>query len=66
MSSDRGPTRPDEAATYQLGWPRERGLRASDQDRDAVAAILQREHVDGRIDADEFQERLDACLSART
>lgn len=46
--------------------PRDRGLRASDRDREAVSSILQREHVAGRLTADEFQERLDRCLRAKT
>jgi len=46
--------------------PRERKLRAGDEERDAVADILRREHVKGRLDAVEFQERLDRCLVAKT
>src|SRR3954470_14814230 len=41
-------------------------LRASDADRERVAAALRRHHVDGRRDTDELQERLGACYSART
>src|SRR3954466_12557914 len=40
-------------------------LRASDADRERVAAALRRHHVDGRLDTDELQERLAACYSAR-
>ena len=46
--------------------PRDRSLRVGDQEREAVSEILRREHVNGRIDAVEFQERLDRCLTART
>src|SRR3954469_5357456 len=41
-------------------------LRASDADRERVAAALRRHHVDGRLDTDELQERLGACHPART
>jgi hypothetical protein len=51
---------------YEHRRPRDRGLRASDRDREAVSAILGREHVVGRITTDEFQERLDRCLHAKT
>ena len=43
-----------------------RGLRASDADRERVAEALRRHHVDGRIDTDELQERLERCYAART
>src|SRR5262245_9612778 len=46
--------------------PRDRTPRVGDQEREAVSEILRREHVNGRIDAAEFQERLDRCLTART
>lgn len=46
--------------------PRDRSLRAGDGDRDAFAAILRDQHLAGRLDSDEFQERLDACMAART
>jgi hypothetical protein len=42
------------------------GLRASDADRERVAAALRRHHVDGRIDTDELQERLERCYASRT
>jgi hypothetical protein len=46
--------------------PRDRSLRAGDGDREAFAAILREQHLDGRLDSDEFQERLDACMAAKT
>src|SRR6478735_909767 len=46
--------------------PRDRTLRVGDSERDAVAEILRRHHVEGRLDAEEFQERLDSCLAAKT
>ena len=42
------------------------GLRASDADRERVAEALRRHHLDGRLDTDELQERLEACYAART
>jgi uncharacterized protein DUF1707 len=42
------------------------GLRASDAERERVAEALRRHHVDGRIDTDELQERLERCYAART
>ena len=41
-------------------------LRASDADREATADRLRKHHTDGRIDAEEFQERLDKCFAAKT
>ncbi len=41
-------------------------LRASDADRDRVAALLQEHHAEGRLSAEEFDERLDVALHART
>jgi hypothetical protein len=41
-------------------------MRASDADRERVADELRRHHVDGRLDTDELQERLERCYAART
>ncbi len=46
--------------------PRNRGLRASDDDRETVAALLRAEHMVGRIDAVELEERMGRCLASRT
>jgi Domain of unknown function (DUF1707) len=46
--------------------PYDRSLRAGDSDREAVAEILREQHVAGRLDADELQERVDRCYSAKT
>jgi hypothetical protein len=46
--------------------PRDRSLRASDHDRDAVADVLREQHLAGRLATDEFQERLDRCYAAKT
>ena len=45
---------------------RDPNLRASDADRDASADRLRQHHTDGRLDQDEFQERLDRCFAAKT
>jgi hypothetical protein len=46
--------------------PRDRQLRVSDSEREAVGEILRQQHVDGRLNSDEFQERLERCLAAKT
>jgi hypothetical protein len=46
--------------------PRDRRLRVGDDEREAVAEILRREHVNGRLDTEEFQQRLERCLAAKT
>jgi hypothetical protein len=56
-----------EQSTYsRRSGPRDRQLRVSNDEREAVATILRREHVAGRLDNDEFDERLGRCLAART
>jgi hypothetical protein len=46
--------------------PSSPALRASDADRDRVIELLRAAVADGRLDQAEFNERLDAALSART
>jgi len=46
--------------------PYDRSLRAADSDRETVADILREQHVAGRLDSDELQERIDRCYSAKT
>lgn len=46
--------------------PSSPALRASDADRDRVIELLRAAVADGRLDAVEFDERLDATLAART
>jgi hypothetical protein len=41
-------------------------LRVGDADREAVAAALREHYAQGRLSHEEFTERLDAALSART
>jgi hypothetical protein len=42
------------------------GLRIGDAEREKTAEILRDAHAAGRLDAEEFQERLDRCLAAKT
>ncbi|HEY1365835.1 MAG TPA: DUF1707 domain-containing protein [Gaiellaceae bacterium] len=46
--------------------PRDRSLRVGDREREAAADVLRREHVNGRLDVVELQERLDRALTAKT
>jgi hypothetical protein len=46
--------------------PSSPALRASDADRDRVIELLRAALTDGRINADEFDERVEAALAART
>ena len=46
--------------------PRNRQLRVGDKERDAVGEILRRRHLEGRLDAEEFEDRLGRCLAAKT
>jgi Flp pilus assembly protein TadB len=47
-------------------YHRDPDIRASDADRDATADRLRKHHTDGRIDPEEFQERIDRCYNAKT
>jgi DUF1707 SHOCT-like domain len=52
---------------YDFGdGPRDRSLRVGDKERDSVAEILRQRHLEGRLDTDEFQARLESCLTAKT
>jgi hypothetical protein len=42
------------------------GMRASDADRDRVVDVLQAATADGRLTQEEFSQRMQAALSART
>ncbi len=41
-------------------------IRASDDDRDRTAALLREHHAAGRLDPEEFNERLDKVYAAKT
>ena len=52
---------------YDVGdGPRDRSLRVGDKERDAVSETLRQRHLEGRLDTDEFQARLERCLAAKT
>src|SRR2546421_6163485 len=46
--------------------PRDRSLRVGDKERDAVSDILRQGHLEGRLDTDELQARLERCIAAKT
>jgi hypothetical protein len=41
-------------------------IRAADADREQTAERLRKAHAEGRLDIDEFQERLERCYEAKT
>jgi len=41
-------------------------MRASDRDRDRTADLLREHHAQGRLDPDEFAQRLDKSFNAKT
>jgi Domain of unknown function (DUF1707) len=41
-------------------------IRAADADREAVADSLRKYHVEGRLTSEEFESRLEQCMSAKT
>jgi Domain of unknown function (DUF1707) len=41
-------------------------IRASDADRERTATLLREHHAEGRLTAEEFSERLDRVLAAKT
>jgi class 3 adenylate cyclase len=59
---------PDVPATMLPGQPaaQRAGLRASDADRDRVVEVLRTAAGDGRLTADDLDERLEVALAART
>jgi hypothetical protein len=56
--------------TNQYFWERIAGrdpnLRAADTDRERTAEGLRKSHAEGRLDIDEFQQRLERCYEAKT
>lgn len=51
---------------YSTYGQRDPNVRASDADRDEIGERLRRHHAEGRIDPEEFQERIDHCYKAKT
>ncbi|MBB2909454.1 hypothetical protein FHS43_000700 [Streptosporangium becharense] len=44
----------------------EPGMRASDDDRDRVASVLREHYAQGRLDSEEFGERLERLYASKT
>ena len=59
-----GPGRREDPAPLEPG-PSQPGIRVGDRDRDAVAHRLQEAFADGRLDDDEFDQRMRVALTAR-
>ena len=49
-----------------FGGPRDRSVRVGDKERDAIGEILRKRHVEGRLDYDELQARLERAMVAKT
>jgi hypothetical protein len=45
---------------------RDPNIRAAEADRERIAERLRKGHTEGRLDMDEFQQRLEHCYQART
>jgi Domain of unknown function (DUF1707) len=56
----------DEYRYDAAGAPHLRSLRVGDREREAASEILRRARVEGRLDEDEFEVRLERCLTAKT
>ncbi len=48
------------------GSARDRRMRASDADREATANVLRRHYTEGRLDSQEYDERIERCYTAKT
>jgi hypothetical protein len=59
-------TTPNEDRYDPAGNPRDRSLRVGDKERETVSELLRHAHVEGRLDNEEFQVRLERCLTAKT
>jgi hypothetical protein len=59
-TDDTGKTSERGSASYT------RGVRASDADREATATRLRQHYTEGRLDAREYDERIDRCYAAKT
>lgn len=57
---------PGEGSYSRRSGPRDRQLRVGNAEREAVTDILRREHLAGRLDSEEFDQRVERCLSAKT
>jgi len=48
------------------GSARDRRMRASDAEREATANVLRRHYTEGRLNAQEYDERIERCYAAKT
>lgn len=65
--SERPASRPSaQPASRAFADPAEGDLRASDADRERVAEALRDAYAEGRLDAEEHAQRLDAAYAAKT
>jgi hypothetical protein len=51
---------------YDTYVSRDPSVRAGDADREEVGERLRQHHAEGRLDAEEFQQRIDHCYQAKT
>jgi hypothetical protein len=51
---------------YDTHGYRDPSVRAGDADREDVGERLRRHHAEGRLDSEEFQQRIDHCYQAKT
>jgi hypothetical protein len=51
---------------FEINFNRNPNMRASDADRESTGDRLRQHHADGRLDAEEFQERIERCYAAKT
>ncbi|HEY1617642.1 MAG TPA: DUF1707 domain-containing protein [Streptosporangiaceae bacterium] len=69
-SNDSRPAAPETpapaAAPAEPTTPARPAMRVSDAERDTVAQVLQAAFAEGRLDDDEFDDRMRAALTART
>jgi Domain of unknown function (DUF1707) len=55
-----------EDSTHRVHARQDPNQRAADADREATSERLRRHHAEGRLDVEEFQERVDRCYQAKT
>lgn len=64
--SSQPPASPPSGSPPAVPGAPDPGLRASDADRERVAGVLREALAEGRLDMDEFNERVDTAYRART
>lgn len=65
MERDNSNERDGMNTSGRTGGPHGADVRASDVDRDATAKILRQHYAEGRLDGQEFNERIDHCYAAK-